>query len=66
MISTPLMYMYTDKLQENSAMNYLVPKQHKRTWTILGSNLLFLSKSKYIMEMDMWSIMWKVTLKYRL
>ena len=45
------MYMYTDKLQENSAMNHLVPKQHKRTWTILGSNLLFLPKSKYIMEM---------------
>ena len=66
MISTPLMYMYTDKLQENSAMNNLVPKQNKRTWTILGSNLLFLPKSKYIMEMDMWSIMWKVTLKYRL
>ena len=42
MISTPLMYMYTDKLQENSAMNRLVPTQHKRTWTILGSNLLFL------------------------
>ena len=66
MISTPLMYMYTDKLQENSAMNHLVPKQNKRTWTILGSNFFFLPKSKYIMEMDTWSIMWKVTLKYRL
>ena len=34
------MYMYTDKLQENSAMNHLVPKQNKRTWTILGSNVI--------------------------
>ena len=53
MISTPLMYMYADKLQENSVMNHLVPKQHKRKWTILGSNLFFLPKPKYITEMDM-------------
>lgn len=51
MISKPLMY--ADKLQENSVMNHLVPKQHKRTWTILGYNLLFLPKSKCIVEMDM-------------